>query len=343
MNYYEPKFLRAVIEKTLPLRLFFRTRFFSEQVTFPTRQVSFEFMKNSRRLMPYARAGKLSVPVSSKGYSLRTYEPPLVSGYKSITEATLEQKLFGEEEWNSGMTPAEREQKLIARYLMELQDMIYRKEEYMCSRIKQDGKLIINENDYAAEVDYGFSNIYTLKTADQWKTDADILGQLKDKANSLRQDGVNPDMLILGAKASQAFLNNAGILKLRRDLLLDVHAPMPNELENGLNYLCQIRAPGLFLNCYEYLEYYRDDATGQALPLIDESTAILQSSQEQNMMLYGAITYIDDNENRVTAMNEYVPYVLTIKESAERRLIVSSKPLPLPADIDSWCVLKNVI
>ena len=343
MNYYEPKFLRGVIDKALPLRLFFRTRFFSEQVTFPTRKVSFEFMKDTRRLMPYARAGKLSVPVDSQGYSLRSYEPPLVSGYRSITEATLEQKLFSEEEWNTGQTPADREPKLIARFLMELQDMIYRKEEYMCARIKQDGKLVINENDFAAEVDYGFTKIETVKSADKWNANADILGQLSEKANDLRKDGINPDMLILGAKASQALLKNDAILKLRHDMLIDVRPPLPNELENGLNYLCQIRAPGLFLNCYEYLEYYRDDATGQALPLIDDSTAILQSSQEKNMMLYGAITYINDEENTVTAMSEYVPYTITLKEPPEKRLIVSSRPLPMPVDVDAWSVLKNVI
>ncbi len=343
MNYFEPKFLRGVIEKILPLRLFFRTRFFSEQVTFPTSKVSFEFMNDTRRLMPYAKAGKISVPVSSDGYSLRSYEPPLVSGYKSITETTLEQKLFGEESFNSGLTPADREQKLMARFIMELQDMIYRKEEYMCARIKQDGKLVINQKDYAAEVDYGFKKIQTLTTADQWTDTADILGQLQESANDLRKDGVNPDMLILGSKASQALLKNKAILKLRHDMLIDVRPPLPEELENGLNYLCQIRAPGLFLNCYEYLEYYRDELTGQALPLVDESTAILQSSQEKNMMLYGAVTYIDDNKNRITAMNEYVPYVLTIPESSERRLIVSSKPLPMPLDIDAWCVFKNVI
>ena len=227
--------------------------------------------------------------------------------------------------------------------MMELQDMIYRKEEYMCARIKQDGKLTISENDFNAEVDYGFTNIESIKTADKWNANADILGQLQEKANELRKDGVNPDMLILGSKASQAFLKNEEVLKLRHDMLVDVHAPLPNELENGLNYLCQIRAPGLFLNCYEYLEYYYDDASKQALPLIDDSTVIMQSSQEKNMMLYGAITYIDDSENRITSMNEYVPYVLTLKESAERRLIVSSKPLPLPADIDAWTVMKNVI
>lgn len=343
MNYFEPKFLRGVIQNVLPLRLFFRTRFFSEQVTFPTKTVSFEFMRDSRRLMPYANPKLGSVPVDSDGYSLRTYQPPLLSGSKNITDETLDQKLFGEESWNSGISPAEREQQLIARYIMELQDMIYRKEEFMCARIKQDGKLTITGNGLNDEVDFGFKNIETLKNADKWNANADILGQLSQKANDLRKNGVNPDMLILGGKASQAFLKNEGILKLRSDLLIDVHAPRPDELENGLNYLCQLRAPGLFLNCYEYLEYYKDDATGQVLPLIDETTAILQSSQERNMMLYGAVTYIDDSENRISAMSEYVPYTITLKEPPVRKLIVSSRPLPMPVDIEAWTVLKGVV
>ena len=61
------------------------------------------------------------------------------------------------------------------------------------------------------------------------------------------------------------------------------------------------------------------------------------------MMLYGAITYINDEENTVTAMSEYVPYTITLKEPPEKRLIVSSRPLPMPVDVDAWSVLKNVI
>ena len=37
INYYEPKYLRGSISKILPERLFFRNRFFSESVTFPTK------------------------------------------------------------------------------------------------------------------------------------------------------------------------------------------------------------------------------------------------------------------------------------------------------------------
>ncbi|MBQ6111385.1 MAG: major capsid protein, partial [Synergistaceae bacterium] len=79
---------------------------------------------------------------------------------------------------------------------------------------------------------------------------------------------------------------------------------------------------------------------GMNKPLIDEGTAILQSSQERNMMLYGAVTYIKDNEYAVS-MGRYVPYVVTSQDPPVRKLILSSRPLPMPMDNESWYVLKN--
>ena len=76
MNYYEPKYLRGVIEKSLPVRSFFRNRFFSEAVTFPTETVSFEFAANKRLLLPYSTLRGGAVPVDREGYQLKTFTPP---------------------------------------------------------------------------------------------------------------------------------------------------------------------------------------------------------------------------------------------------------------------------
>ncbi len=52
-DYYEPKMVMGVIEKTVPLRTFFKNRFFKNAVTFPTERVMFEFQESKRRLAPY--------------------------------------------------------------------------------------------------------------------------------------------------------------------------------------------------------------------------------------------------------------------------------------------------
>ena len=340
-KYYEPKYLRGVIQKINPLRLFFRQRFFSEGVTFPTETVSFEFATNKRLLLPYANSRAGAVPVDRAGYQLKTFTPPLLSGSRTITPDTLASKLLGESPYNSGMSPDERAARVAANDLMELQDALYRKEEYMCARIKQDGKLLIDGAGMSAEVDYGFSQIETVKASDKWTSNYDILGKLAKTARELRKHGVNPDMLIVGAEVSEIMSQNEGILKLRHDQFVNI--PAPDSLEDGITFLMQLRAPGLYLNVYEYNEYYTDES-GKLVPLIDTGTAIMMSSRERNMMLYGAVTYIDPRtRDYATEMSEYVPYVITEEDPPSRKLVVSSRCLPMPRDIESWYVLKGLV
>lgn len=336
MNYYEPKYLRGVIQKLLPLRLFFRTRFFADGITFPTETVSFEFASDKRRLLPYADPRLPSPSVDREGYQLKTFTPPLLSGSRTITNDTIAMKLLGEQPYNSGMTPDERAAQIAANDLSELQDALFRKEEYMCARVKQDGKL---ETDNGV-IDYGFSNIENTNASAKWNAGFDILGKLRSKAKDLRKNGTNPDMLILGADAALALMNNTAFKEYlaSTNILVEPH----DDIEDGVNYLCRIQVPGLFLDVYEYNEYYSDPATGTLTPVIDDKTAILQSSRESNFMLFGAVSYVKDR-SYVTEMGEYVPYVVYSEDPPAQKLIVSSRSLPMPRDIDSWAVMKNVI
>ena len=341
MNYYDPKYLFGSITKIQPERLFFRNRFFSESVVFPTKNVTFEFAKNSRRLLPYATDYSGSSPVDRNPYQAKTFTAPLLSGSRTISPDTLSQKLLGESPYNSGISPEDRARDLAAQDLVDLTEALYRQEEYMCARIKQDGKLNIDSDGMSAEVDYGFTGIENVTTANKWTASYDILGKLAKMARELRKNGVNPDMLIVGSEAAEAVNLNEGVLKLRHDAFVEI--PAPDSLEDGITYVCQIKAPGVYLNVYEYDEYY-EDSNGELLPLIDPKTVIMQSSRERNIMLHGAVTYLDQRTNDyVSSMSEYVPYTVSSYDPPVRKLIVSSRVLPMPRDVDSWLVLKNVI
>ena len=342
-NYYEPKYLRGVLQKAVPPRTFFRSRFFTDNVTFPTETVSFEFAQGQRKLLPYGWSEGKSTPLTREGYQLRTYRAPLISGSRTITPATLDSKLLGESEWNSGLTPDMRAREVAARDLADLQEALFRRQEYMCARLKQDGKLTITGEGVNDEVDYQFSNIETVtKASDKWSTPSyDILGKLAKLARTLRRDGVNPDMMIVGHEVAEALSLNEGILKLRNDSFVNI--PAPDSLEPGVTFLMQLRAPGLYLNVYEYDEYYVDEL-GDLVPLIDPGTVILQSSRERNMMLYGRVVYIDSRtQDYVASIGEYTPYVVTEEDPPVRKLILASRCLPMPRDTQSWYVLKNVV
>lgn len=340
-NYYDPKYLRGSITKILPERLFFRNRFFSESVTFPTQTVTFEFASNSRRLLPYATEHSGSIPVDRNPYQAKTFTAPLLSGSRTITPDSLAMKLLGEAPYNSGLSPEDRARDLAAQDLVDLTEALYRQEEYMCARLKQDGKLDIDTDGILATVDYGFTNIENITSANKWTENYDILGKLAKMARELRKNGVNPDTLIVGAEVAEAINQNAGVLKLRHDTFVEI--PAPDSLENGITFVCQIRAPGVYVNVLEYDEYYAD-ADGNLQPVIDPKTVIMQSSRERNIMLHGAVTYLDQRTNEyITDMNEYVPYTVSSYDPPVKKLIVSSRVLPMPRDIESWLVLKNVV
>lgn len=348
-DYYEPKTLRGVIKKTIPLRTFFRTRFFNNSVTFPTETVSFEFQEGKRRLAPFVNPRVGSESMARDGYDVRTYRTPLVAPERPITNDTLMQKMFLEQPYNSGVTPEERAAKIAAQDILDLQDAIWRREEQMCARVKQDGKLVVKGRGVNQTVDYGFNNIVTLAASKRWASTFDILGQLSDFAEELQKDGVNPDMLILGKDAAKALLDNAKIRELLDNRRIEMGEIRPSELENGVSYLGRLVSIGVALDLYAYSEWVPDDTDLDAdgnpklKPIVDPETVIMQSSQEQNSMLYGAVTLIDSGGNYVTHMEEYVPNSWFTQKPPQKFVSISSRPLPMPHDLKSWIVLKGVV
>ena len=342
-NYYDPKTLRGVIRKVEPVRTFFKSRFFAESVTFPTSTVSFEFYANKKRLAPYQNDRLPSEALNRDGYEVRTYQTPLLSPSRVISNDTLAMKLLGEQPYNSGISPDERAAQIAANDLNELLDSISRREEYMCARAKQDGKLTISGRGLNQVVDYGFTNIETCTQADQWTSSYDVIAKLKSKAAELRKNGAKPSMLILGTDAADALLENNKVVKLLDLRSVDVGEIRPQELEDGIEYIGKLSMPGLFVDIYSYNEYYFDSETGDSYPYLDPDCAILQDARESNMMLYGAVTYIDDKTREyVTEMNEFVPQTWAEINPPVKHISVSSRPLPMPQDINGWAVLKDV-
>lgn len=343
VNYYDPKTLRGVIRKVQPVKTFFKSRFFSESVTFPSETVSFEFYENRRRLAPFTNSRLGSQALNRDGYEVRTYHTPLISPERVITNDTLAMKLLGESPYNSGVSPDERAAKIAANDLSELLDSIARRQEYMCARVKQDGRLTISGKGFSESVDYGFTNIETCAQADKWTSSYDIILKLKTKAMLLRKAGVNPNMLILGTNAAEALLDNTKITKLLDLRRVDLGEIRPQELEDGVEYIGRLAMPGLFCDIYSYNEFYYDEDSGDSFPYLDTDCAILQSASESNTMLHGAVTYIDDKTREyITEMNEYVPQTWTEINPPVKHISVSSRPLPMPHDINGWAVLKEV-
>ncbi|MBQ3646720.1 MAG: major capsid protein [Synergistaceae bacterium] len=341
-DYYDPRFLAGVITKTPATRTFFRDRFFRNVITFPTETVSFEVQESKRTLAPYVSQRLIGAPISREGYTVKTFRTPLLAPYREITNDTIAQKLLGENPCNSGVSPEERAQKIAARDIIFLQDTITRREEFMCARTKQDGVLLIQGEGVDASVDYGFSNIVLVDATDRWTASYDILTQLSKYADKLNEAGTNPDLIILGRDAAAALLKNTEIRALLDNRRIEIGEIKPSELENGVSYIGRISIPGASFDLISYNEWYRDN-DGTAKPIVDPETVIIQSSREQNSMLYGAVTFVDKSGEFVTSMAQYTPRQWFTENPPQKFIQIMARPLPMPHDLESWFVLKGVV
>ena len=342
IDYYEPKVLRGVIKKTLPLRTFFKSRFFANSVMFPTERVYFEFQENQRVLAPYVNPRIGSELVERDGYEVKSFEAPQVAPLRAITNDTLAQKLLGEQPYNSGLTPEDRAAEIAANDIRELQDTIWRREEYMCARLKQDGKLIIKGKGLNEVVDYGFTNIKTLAANERWSDDFDIIGQLGEVCQELARSGVAAGMVILGVDAASALFRNKKFVRLMDSRRIDIGEIKPSQLENGVSYIGRLMVPGAALELVMYSEWYKDE-TGKLAPLVDPETVIIQGLNEQNSMLYGANTFISKSGEWETHMEQYTPRTWFTENPSQKFISIISRPLPMPHDVKSWYVLKGVV
>ena len=341
-DYYEPKILRGVIKRTLPLRTFFKTRFFSNTVLFPTEKVSFEFQEDKRRLAPYVNPRIGGESVERDEYIVKTYQTPYVAPIRAITNDTLAQKLLGEQPYNSGITPEDRAAEIAANDIKELQDTIWRREEYMCARVKQDGKLLIKGRGVNEVVDYGFTNIRTVAANERWTEDFDIMGQLAEVCQELARAGVVAGMVILGVDAASALYKNKKFLKLLDNRRIEIGELKPSGLEDGVSYIGRLIVPGAALELVMYSEWYRDDERNLA-PLVDPETVIIQAFNEKNTMLYGAVTLVNKGGEFETHMEPYTPRTWWTENPSQKFISIVSRPLPMPHDIKSWYVLKGVV
>lgn len=119
----------------------------------------------------------------------------------------------------------------------------------------------------------------------------------------------------------------------------------PKQLPNGVTYIGTIHEIGL--DIYKYNEWYLDDwtvpETPEEKPLVPVDTLALLSSTANYSMYYGAITLIDEaTGNFRTVEGKYVADTWAKRKPARRFLNLSSAPLCVPHDVDSWFVAKPI-
>lgn len=340
VSIYEPRTMDRIVKKLPPVRTFFRSTFFKREKTFVTKSVDIDFKKGSRKVAPYVSrliGGKI---VPNTGYETKTYTPPLVAPEKLTIVDDLLERRPGEQLY-SGKTPAQRAVDKMAEDFLELREQIERREELMCAQTIFNGEIPIIGDGVNEVITFGFTNTETItKASDKWTNAAsDPIADLKRWHKIVQQKGfTNCNICVMGEKVVAAFLNNEKVQKMLDVKNYNLAVIQPRQLPDGVTYIGTIHELGM--DIYTYNEWYLDDwtaATPAEKPLVPENQLALLSTAANYQMCYGAITLISEPQGSFrTVEGKYVPDTWTKRKPARRLLNLSSAPLPVPTDVDSW-------
>ncbi len=347
VSIYEPRTMGRVVQKLPPVRTFFRSTFFRNEETFVTKNVDVDFKKGSRKVAPFVSrliGGKI---VPNTGYETKTYTPPLVAPEKVTTIDDLLERRPGENMF-SGRTPAERAVLKMSEDFVELREQITRREELMCAQAIFTGQIPVIGDGVNEVIDFHFTNKEKITTAaKKWTADtSDPIADLKRWHETVQKTGfTNCDICVMGSDVANAFVNNAKVKDLLDVKNYALAVIQPKQLPNGTTYIGTIHELGL--DIYKYNEWYLDDWTNpdapEDKPLVPADSLALLSTSANYSMYYGAITLIDEATGVFrTVEGKYVPDTWAKRKPARRFLSLSSAPLCVPHDVDSWFVATPI-
>ena len=305
VSIYEPRTMNRVVLSIPPVHMFFRNTFFKHEDTFSTKAVDIDFVKGSRQVAPYVHPRIGSKTVANKGYTTKSYTPPLVAPDKitTVEELMCTQAIF------TGKIP------IIGEGLNEEIDFEFTNTETISAATKKWS----NEN-------------------------SDPIADLKRWHKAVQKTGfTNCDMCIMADDVATAFIAHPKVQKMLDVRNYQLAVIQPRQLPDGVTYVGSIQELGL--DIYTYNEWYLDDWTTPEAPvnnpMVPDGTLALLSSNANYSMLYGAVTKLDDASKKfVTVEGKYVPNTWIEHKPDRRFLQLSSAPLAVPHAVDSWFVAK---
>lgn len=336
--------LYQAIGQSKPPASFFRDTFFPKPKTFLTEEILVDFKKGKRQMAPFVAPRQGGITMRREGFETKKITTPRIAPQRAMTIDDLSNRGFGEG-LHSTKTPAQRQSELEVNDVRELDESISLREEWMAVQLLFEGKVDVagkvsdsDDRVIEQEIDFKFTNKVVLSGTSAWdKEDANIAKDISDwRRKVIKSSGVAPDTLILGENAANAFLDDKKIMDQMNKLNYNIGAIEPRIIDDAITLIGRING----VEVYSYDEWYIDDE-GVEQPFVPKNAALLAKAGAGSIA-YGAISQMNDEGNVETFEGRAVPKKWTNIENDVKMLRISSRPLPIPDDVDGWVVAQVI-
>lgn len=338
--------LDAVHQMNRPSR-WLQRMFFPPAAPSDTDTLDIDIVKGGRKMAPICSPLAEGKVMTAAGFTTQTLKPGYIKPKRPTTAGDLLARAAGQMVYQGGQTIEQRAQLKLGEDLSDLMDAIDRREEWMAANALDLGKITMTIKgetaDKTVEVDFLMAATHkiTLTNTDLW-TDAASkpLAKLASIGTIIRKDsGISPNVLVLGADAAAAFVENANVLKYLDLRAVDIGQIVPAELPEGVTYIGRLRYPGLFVDVYAYDEWYEHEDTGVLTPMVPAKKAWLGSTRTANSTQYAVIQDMEAIEGGLAAVSRF-PKSWTTKDPSVRWLMVQAAPLPTLKQPDAFASIQ---
>ena len=340
---YEPRTLLAAFETGPLSHTFLRDTFFPAREYPPTNMVEFDFRRGRRKMAPFVAPLVGGKVMERKGYETRFYRAPRIAPVRALRTPDLEARLPGETIYQ-GRTAADRAADLLAEDSIFLDEAISRREEWMCRALLINGSITVTaDNGYTNVINFmessaGTPNNHYIPAVKRDQASSDPLNDLEQaRLAVIRDSGISPNVVLFGANAKAAFLNNANVAKFLDSIRFQIATIKPVIVDDAVVIFGQQAG----LQYYSYAEYFEDDA-GTLYPMLPPDLVLLASTNQPNKIVYGAYTQLEDAKARrfVTYQSSRIPFVYGEEDDGTLFYRLTSCPLPMPVDVLGWRLVE---
>lgn len=351
--------LQAILQLKRP-RTFLLDTFFKGFAQFNTKYVDIDILSRSRKMAPFVSPVLEGKVMDRKGKTTNSYAPPYLKPKRPTTAGDLLVAQPGEAIYSPGVTMEMRASELLMQDLMDLDDSITRREEWMAASALTSGSINVVGDGVNDVIDFGMQTTHkiTLSGAALWSAVAtcDPIGNLTNWGRQNSQDsGVVSDTCIMGSSVVNYFLawlrsdynKSGGELS---SIKLSLGVLKPELLGEGVTFLGTLMVPGSNnIDLYSYDEWYVDDVIGsgtfgQELPMVPVDRIFIGSSRAQNRKLYGAIQDLDAlqiNGGSALPVTRF-PKSWTEKDPSVRQVMLQSASLVAMNQPDAFTSSKVI-
>ena len=346
--------LAAINEQMPPLHTFLRDRYFPSGAGdfFTTEEVLAEFQEGDNKMAWFVAPRVGDINVDRSAYRIDAYKPAYVGLSRITTVDDLKHKLFGEAIF-SGMTPQQRQIRLLERDMRELDERITRREEWMAAQVLTNNACTMTEYldaDTPGETntvqfyDTTSDHTYTVASADRWDTaNGDIFGDVEAMCDELARRNLPAVDLLLGTKAAKAFLSNQKVRELlNKDSGIIVGQVDATITAPGVRRLGTLNFNGYELNVFVIHETYNDGSNPNT-PYFPAKGAVVTAPNCGHTM-YGAINQIEVTDGPlVTRSGRRIPKAIITQATDSRKFRLACRPLVAPRTYCPFIYAADVV